>query len=566
MAGHSNGLSFPLSPVVKTRITLKMTLACLTGFGSSAFSAPLDVSASKEEQIKVHHAERPEIQNFPHAGFLEQPRRLTTRQNLAPIGRQPHWGGFNRGNGEGAGFGPVGRYGVAPWAEDWSYLRDQSHRNDLFDPLKFIALNNQRTIWLSLSERTRLRNWYNDYPMLGTNPHSGSGRFVTRNMFGADLHLGEHWRIFGQLVNGTAAGWNGYGYGSTYRKRLDLHQAFIEYKQTIGTAKTGLMFGRQQFLDAPSYVLYDREPPNIQITWNGPRAYAILPHIRFDLYDFVATNITPRAMFHDTQDWNTRLYGFNTTVDVPAFHLGQQRIQSYLDLFWIGFHLGGKTGSVPVLSSTTVKSVTGATSRNNLGVRWYGTAQQLEYALGILWQQGNFTPYGTTARRQVSAYSVNTTVGYRRSDLLFKPFFGVQTDVYSGGNERHREGTVATYSAPFAPQNPYLDYTGYIGAANLINLSPILVGSYGKVSLRVKTPILWRQTTQASVYSITSAYNFPKFHSHFVGVAPNGLLTWAVNRHWNWTHVVAWFAASHDLKNAGAKSGLYYQSSLSFAF
>ncbi|KXV33836.1 hypothetical protein AD936_15710, partial [Gluconobacter japonicus] len=88
MAGHSNGLSFPLSPVVKTRITLKMTLACLTGFGSSAFSAPLDVSASKEEQIKVHHAERPEIQNFPHAGFLEQPRRLTTRQNLAPIGRQ----------------------------------------------------------------------------------------------------------------------------------------------------------------------------------------------------------------------------------------------------------------------------------------------------------------------------------------------------------------------------------------------------------------------------------------------------------------------------------------------
>jgi len=72
VAGRSKGLFPSLSPDVKIRITLKTTLACLAGFGSSAFSATPDVSASKEERIKVHHAERPEIQNFPHAGFLEQ--------------------------------------------------------------------------------------------------------------------------------------------------------------------------------------------------------------------------------------------------------------------------------------------------------------------------------------------------------------------------------------------------------------------------------------------------------------------------------------------------------------
>ncbi|MBS1094221.1 alginate export family protein [Gluconobacter wancherniae] len=549
-----------------------LRVICTTGFCmsfSEGYTAETPSSAAaSEERITVHHAERPAIQNFPRAGFIEQARRLTASQNIAPVGQQPKWGNFNRGNGEGSGFGPVGRYGIAPWAEDWSYLRDKRTRKDFFDPLKFIALNRDGTIWLSLSGRSRARNWYNQFPMLGTNTHSHSGRFTTRNMLGADLHIGKHVRVFGQLINGTAAGWSGYGYNSTFRKRLDVGQLFAEYQQTIGNARTGIIFGRQQFLDAPSYIMYDRETQNVQLTWNGPRAYAVLPHVRFDAYDFVGTNITPHAMFHDNQDWTTRLYGFDTTFDVPAFNIGNQHIRSYLDLFWIGFHLGGKSGTLTHISSSNIPStITGATTRNNLGFRWYGTAHNLEYALGALWQGGRFTQYASTYSRNVSAYAINTTLGYRYPTGLLHPFAGLQTDLYSGGNETRSKGKVNTYIAPFSPQNPYLDYTGYVGAGNLVSVAPVLIGSPGgSVSLKIKAPLLWRQKHGGSLYSVNSAYNLPKFHGHFVGIAPNGLFTWAISPHLNWVQDFAWFEASRGIRRAGGKSGAFYQSTFSFAF
>ena len=174
----------------------------------------------------------PPIVLYPHATPVGQPVRTTGVQGRVS-GHQYDWGVFNRGNGEAAGFGPVGEYGVAPWAEDWSRLRDKSKRKDPFDLIKYIPLNERGSIWLSFSGETRLRNWFESRPNLGTQHNNDSGRFAVRNLYGADLHLGSHVRLFGQLVNADAAGWNGYGYGSTYRKRLDAQQAFIETKWSL---------------------------------------------------------------------------------------------------------------------------------------------------------------------------------------------------------------------------------------------------------------------------------------------------------------------------------------------
>lgn len=109
----------------------------VAGLGSQAHAQtailktnPLEQPPADEEWIKVPSTERPIIQDYPHAGVVGQPRRITAKQNRAPNGHQGPWGDFNYGNGEAAGFGPVGRYGAAAWAEDWSYLRDRSKRTD----------------------------------------------------------------------------------------------------------------------------------------------------------------------------------------------------------------------------------------------------------------------------------------------------------------------------------------------------------------------------------------------------------------------------------------------------
>ncbi|MBS1071127.1 alginate export family protein [Gluconobacter cerinus] len=527
-------------------------------------TSPIESPPTEEEWIKVPSTERPIIQDYPHAGVVGQPRRITAKQNRAPNGHQGPWGDFNYGNGEAAGFGPVGRYGAAAWAEDWSYLRDKSKRTDFFDPLKFIALNNSRTIWLTLSGESRLRNWYEEAPFLGRSGKAQSGRFGIRNLIGADLHLGEHVRFFGQLINADAGGWKGFGYGSTYRKRLDLQQGFVELKGKVAGAQTGFMFGRQQFLDAPSYMLYNRETPNVPLSWNGGRFYALWPRIRVDAYDFVQTKTDSPLMFHNTEDYGTRLYGGNTTMIVPAFSVGGERVHSFLDLFYIRYRYSSGLSAVP----TAVRVLKGTSSRGNLGFRWYGTSASVEYSVGALYQNGTFQYAGTERKSSVRAWAVNTIIGYRHTPSPLHPFLGVQADIYSGGSDG-QNGTVRTYMAPFNPQTNYLDTTTYISPSNLVSLSPVISITpwKGFASLRLKAPFMWRENANGAIWSSSGPYTFAHaYRGGYVGVVPQASLTLQINHHLTWQIYGARFMASQSLRKAGAQSGSYAQSNVTFRF
>lgn len=537
-------------------------MAALAATPGQSAAADRRVVTNRVETVTVRQPHRPAVQTYPHAGVVDQPRRVTSGQNTAPSGRQGPWGAFTRGNGEAAGFGPVGIYGDAPWAEDWSFLRDRSLSKDPFDPLKFIALNESRTIWLTLSGETRLRNWYEGQPYLGTRGTPGAGRFAVRNLYGADLHLGAHVRLFGQLINGDAAGWAGYGYNGTYRKRLDLQQGFVEVTGGMFGARTGLLVGRQQFLDAPSYVLYNRNTPNVPLSWNGVRGYAIWQRVRVDLYDFVGTNINESKMFHDDEDWGTRLHGLDMTFAPGPIRLGQEELKTYLDLFAIGFRLAGASAAVPYGAST----LSGSTARQNGGFRWYGSSPSFEFSVGGLYQSGTFQDAKSGAIRDVAAYSVNTTAGYRNPRSHWHPFIGGQFNLYSGGDSRRKTGSIGTYIAPFNPQTNYLDTTAYIAPSNLITVSPILrVTPLSYLSFQLKSPFLWRDDVNDRIYSSSGAYGF-RPSGGFVGVIPQAALTLQLGQHLSWTQYAARFIASNGMSHAGAQSGNFYQSNFVFRF
>lgn len=529
----------------------------------SAARAVAPLPSHSGEQITVHTAPLPHIVLYPHATPTGQPIRTTGAQGRSS-GRQYDWGVFNRGNGEAAGFGPVGQYGVAPWAEDWSRLRDKSKRTDPFDILKYIALNNSGSIWLSFSGETRLRNWFESRPNLGTQKNNDSGRFGVRNLYGADLHLGSHVRLFGQLINADAGGWNGYGYGTTYRKRLDVQQAFIETRWTMLGAKSGFMFGRQQFLDAPSYMLYNRETPNVPLSWNGFRAYMVWPRLRIDGWDFVQTNDSYTKMFRDTENYNTRLYGFNMTWSAPDGHFMGDRTYSFLDAFYIGYKLSGSSGAI----ATATGSSNGSNTRNNFGIRWHGIAGPFEFSLGGIWQGGVFRYAKTNEARSVSSYAINTLVGYRLPKNPFHTFLGLQTDVYSGGNKNKNSGTIGTYISPFNPQTNYLDTTTYMTGSNLISFAPLVRATFVKsLSLQVKYPLFWRYSTQDPIYRSSGFYTFAhNFDGKFIGMAPQASLTWQITPHLSWTQYVSRFMTSHSLNRAGGSSATYYQSNFVFRF
>ncbi|MCQ8279723.1 alginate export family protein [Acetobacteraceae bacterium KSS8] len=504
------------------------------------------------------------LHTTPQFSALPQTRTNPTRAQAPGSIHTGDWGVFNQLDGSPAGFGPVARYGAVRWAEDWSALRDRKLRNDPFDPLKFIRLNDPGSIYLTLSGESRLKNWFENRPFLGTQKPNDSGRMTVRNLLGADLHLGEHLRVYGELVNGDAAGWGGYGYSASYRTRLDVQQLFVEAKAKLLGAKTGVMFGRQEFLDAPNYVLYLRETPNLPLSYNGVRGYAVWPRIRFDAWDFVQTNITPPAMFADRPNWGTRLFGGLGSYALPDFTWLKQPGHVFLDVFYIGYLLGNGTNAIATATGTQ----TGSSRRDNVGTRLWGRAGPIEFSIGGIHQGGYFTPAKSAQSRNVDAYAINSFFGWRFAQLYGRPLLGLQADLFSGGDDRKRSGDVGTYATPFNPSSNYLDTTTYFGESNLISIAPTVEFTpSGTTLLRFRVPILWRDSTNDAVFSSGKAYAYrANFSGGFVGTVPQVNFGWRITHHLTWSHDLARAFVSRSLARAGASDGTYYLSTLSFRF
>lgn len=551
-------------PAIIAYIFVDIASECLTG----------TVFASEPVQVQKADSLPPAVQTYPSSGVIEQPRRVTEKQNHSKAKHQGDWGRFNWGNGEFAGFGPVGYYGLTPWAEDWSHLRDPKNRHDFFDDLKYISLNRHGTIWLSLSGETRLRNWYEGEPALGSVGHKNSGRFSVRNLYGADLHFGQNFHVFSQIVNADAAGWNYYNYGPTWRKRLGLQQLLGEVKGHIAGARTGFLFGRQQFMDAPSWLLFIRNTPGVPISWNGARAYAIWDSIRIDTYNFVGTNISKNHLFGDGMDYGTRLYGANVTMALPVFSLPsgflrQAEIHSFLDIFWMGFRFGGAQAAI--ISANKAQS--GVQTRQNAGFRWYGSARGFEYELGGVLQLGHFNSAGAQSqRRPVRAYALRSVAGWRHPSSDLHPFIGARADLYSGGHGSDSSGSVRGFVTPFTSQTTTFDSTMMLGRTNIMSLGPVVsITPLPFMNAQISGPFYWRQSRDDGLYSPNGRYKFltpNRFHQagRRVGVIPQGSLEFQVTRHLKWVVDGGIICLSSSMRRMGGKDGGYLLSTASFRF
>ena len=518
-----------------------------------------------EPTISANPQQSPRLQTQPQVNSLPEALHNPTSEEAPTEIHTGPWGVFNRDGGSPAGFGPVARYGVDFSAEDWSYLHNPALRNDLFDPLKFIPLDPGGQIYLTLSGDERLKNWYETRPFLGTQKPNDSGRLTVRGLYSADLHLGPYFRVFGQLVNGDAGGWSAYGYNGTYRTRLDIEQLFGEVMlPPLAGAKTGLRIGRQQFLDAPNYVLFARETPDVPLSWNGVRGYAFWPRVRIDLFDFVETNNNPPQLFRDNENWNARLFGAYESWAPPDFRFLGRPGHVFLDFFYLGYEYGGTAAAIPTATSTA----SGSTLRDNYGTRFWGKAGPVEFSLGGIYQGGQFRYADDKGTRPVDAYAINTVVGWRFNGLYTHPLIALQSDLYSGGDYNRRTGSVGTYAAPYNPSTNYLDTTTYLAPSNLVDTGPALDITTGRYTLlRIKVPVFWRDSTDDAVYGSSRIYTFQgRYNGGYVGVTPQASLAWRITRHLSWTNDLARFFASRALQHAGASDGTYYLSTFDFRF
>jgi hypothetical protein len=90
--------------------------------------------------------------------------------------------------------------GPFPRFENWSFLRDPSQRIDPYDRLKFIPLNESGRNYLTLSVESRTEFQYLHNNAFGAGRQDPTGYVFERWMPSADLHLGDHARIFVTLT------------------------------------------------------------------------------------------------------------------------------------------------------------------------------------------------------------------------------------------------------------------------------------------------------------------------------------------------------------------------------
>lgn len=171
------------------------------------------------------------------------------------------------------------------WAEDWSYLKDTSKRKSPFDPLKFIPLSESGDVYLTLNNELRVRSNTVTNPGLIPGSHSQQ-QYLFRAFFGADLHVGEHFRLYTELAHGSLDGRNEGAKTGTQENNAILQQVFFDVKGQVAETDLGLRVGRQVFVDGPTTLMALRDNTDIFVTFNGVRAWAIGEKTRVDVFDF----------------------------------------------------------------------------------------------------------------------------------------------------------------------------------------------------------------------------------------------------------------------------------------
>lgn len=452
-----------------------------------------------------------------------------------------------------AGWGPPAgqRFFVERWAEDWSKLKAQ----DKAPPLKAMpVVGDDITLTLSTEERMRVDAYSNGGLYQDNNFH----QFETRVIVGADLRVGKHFRIYGELGDAQFSGqssvftpnFKGTAVPGNYRNDLAVQQLFAEARTEVGGYLVGVIAGRQEFLDGPRQIISLSEGPNLHRTWNGVRLYLHGPRFRLGAFSFKVT-APGLGSFDDGVNQNERLKGVNASVALlpPGGGLGDL----FLEPFW--FH------------TYNIKGAAGPTSgpdrRDTYGARLWGTHGPLQ----IDWT--GFRQTGDHAGREVDAWAasfIQNVVVYNKG---VRVRVGGHIDLASGGNSFSTTGPVHSFNQLYASVS-YFGQGLLLSQSNLLMFAPaIAVAPARNVTINMDYAFLRRQNENDAVYSglmrpYAGTQNVP---GRDVGTYARMVGSWAINRNFSIDIEGEHLFAGNVLKRAGfPHGGSYGMMSLTFRY
>jgi hypothetical protein len=385
----------------------------------------------------------------------------------APVPAQP-----TRYPAAGAGLGPrVGRYFQSRWAEDWSGLRDRASEapGDAFDPVKFVPIAGDGAVYATLSGESRLRLNYVTQP--GLRRARDQDQFLIRTVIGADVHVGRHFRVFGEINSAQVFGANPLAITPNQRNALVVQQLFGEARGEFGGALVGVRIGRQDFMDGPPLLINVRPAPDIYSVLDGVRVSINGSKARATLFSFDTVTLGLRA-FDDPTNRDEGIDGVTTSVVVPAG--GGAKL--FAEPFLFRYHKTAQRWG----------PATGRERRDFYGARLWGTIGDGSIDITALGQSGRF------AGRPIKAAAVFTNVAYQIGRGALHPRVGVHVDRTSGGGA-FGTGTLRNFNYFYAP-GPYFSHGVFFGPTNLQTIAPYVRITPGR-RLSLVTEVEWLRRT-----------------------------------------------------------------------
>jgi len=434
------------------------------------------------------------------------------------------------------------KYSLLHQNEDWSVLPllPEGDR-DFFDPIKYVRLNDDGSIWASFGGdfRMRVENWRNfNFGAAPPGVDTDDTFLLTRLLLHGDVHFGEQWRAFLELKSAFVtdrdlAG----GARSIDQDQFDVQQLFVDGNFELSESSSLMLRpGRQMFAFGAQRLVSPLPWANALRAWDGLSGVLTVGawHITGLLTDFVPVD----DYGYNQPAWDQKLYGIYASGP------------NGLEVYWLG-----SEGDDAVYNGTT-----GDEERETLGLRASGDfAQQADYDVEVDYQ------FGRVGSGSVSAWSFASQIGYELVEPL-RVWAGFD---WASGDDKPG-GDVQTFNQLYPLGHAYFGITDMIGRQNIIDTS---LGAkwwaVKNVSLDLAGHSFWVDSTNDAIYSAGAAVVRPggSFDSSWIGYELDLVGNWRIDRHFAVNAGYGHFFAGDAIEESGPSDDIdFLYAQLGFGF
>ena len=437
--------------------------------------------------------------------------------------------------------------------EDWSVLRgfDRNTTGGFLDAFKYIPLSNDEQVWVSFggSARARLESW-RDFNF-GAPPQAkhDDTYLLTRLLFHADLHVGEHIRVFMEGKSALSTDRELVGGKRTLDvDTLDLQNGFLDLLIPIDDADSMLTLraGRQELLFGRQRLVSPLDWANTRRTFDG--VSGIFQTGDWTLTGFWTQAVPVRKYSFNEPDRQTQFFGLYAAGKLYDTSLA-------LDLYYLGLLRD---------DDVNFNGTVGHERRHTLGSRIGGKlgTSGFDFDLEGAYQFGDVGP------GDIDAFMVAAQLGYTFADIAGTPRVFVGFDYASGDHQPG--GDVQTFNQLFPLGHAYFGYIDAIGRQNIIDLSTGLTFKpFERLTFDLHGHFFWRADSDDALYNAGGASVRPGSagNARYIGAELDLLLRYQLNTYTEVQFGYSHFFTGRFIEQSGpAKDVDFLYASIQFTF